>query len=120
MKCGLKTILVRCLYNHCQNRGICYVDLLRNITQCVCPLGKIAYFILFLVQFIDLNIFFQGFAGNRCQYPIDGCQSSPCPKHSHCIDLPNSYTCVCGERIILKIRRRKKKENQPVLSILNI
>ncbi len=74
----MKTIPVRCLHNHCQNRGICYVDLLRNLTQCVCP---------------------SGFAGNQCQYSIDECQSSPCPKHSHCIDLPNSYTCVCGMRI---------------------
>ncbi|UJR09595.1 hypothetical protein I4U23_013830 [Adineta vaga] len=74
LECGLKTIPVRCLQNHCQNRGVCYVDLLRNLTQCVCP---------------------SGFAGNQCQYSIDECQSSPCPKHSHCIDLPNSYTCVC-------------------------
>ena len=41
LECGLKTIPVRCLHNHCQNRGICYVDLLRNLTQCVCPSGKI-------------------------------------------------------------------------------
>ncbi|CAF1175880.1 unnamed protein product [Rotaria sordida] len=74
LECGLKTIPVRCLQNHCQNRGICYVDLLRNVTQCVCP---------------------SGFAGDQCQYSIDECQSSPCPKHSRCIDLPNSYTCVC-------------------------
>lgn len=36
----MKTIPVRCLHNHCQNRGVCYVDLLRNLTQCVCPAGK--------------------------------------------------------------------------------
>lgn len=40
LECGLKTIPVRCLHNHCQNRGVCYVDLLRNLTQCVCPTGK--------------------------------------------------------------------------------
>ncbi len=40
LECGLKTIPVRCLHNHCENRGICYVDLLRNLTQCVCPPGK--------------------------------------------------------------------------------
>ncbi len=39
LECGLKTIPVRCLNNHCQNRGVCYVDLLRNLTQCVCPSG---------------------------------------------------------------------------------
>ncbi len=50
MECGLKTIPVRCLYNHCQNRGACYVDLLRNLTQCVCPSGRNELFFFFIIS----------------------------------------------------------------------
>jgi hypothetical protein len=38
----------------------------------------------------------KGFAGERCQYSLDECQSSPCPQHSKCLDQPNGYRCVCG------------------------
>jgi hypothetical protein len=48
LECGLKTIPVRCLYNHCRNRGVCYVDLLRNLTQCVCPSGKNEMIFMFI------------------------------------------------------------------------
>jgi hypothetical protein len=91
MKCGLKTIPVRCSDNHCLNQGICHVEILKNLSQCVCPSGKFRFL---LIVFIE-NIL-QGFAGDQCQYPIDECQSDPCPIQSKCIDLPNGYTCVCG------------------------
>ncbi|CAF3534312.1 unnamed protein product [Adineta steineri] len=74
LQCGLKTIPVRCSYNHCQNQGICQVDILKNTSQCICP---------------------SGIAGDQCQYSIDECQSNPCPFQSKCIDLPNGYTCIC-------------------------
>ncbi|CAF4503736.1 unnamed protein product, partial [Didymodactylos carnosus] len=34
-------------------------------------------------------------AGDKCNYNIDECQSNTCPKNTHCIDLINNYTCVC-------------------------
>ncbi|CAF3641598.1 unnamed protein product [Rotaria sordida] len=74
LKCGLTPIPVRCTNNHCQNQGFCYVDILKNASQCVCPFG---------------------FAGDQCQYDINECQSNPCPNQSKCIDLPNGYTCIC-------------------------
>ncbi|UJR36501.1 hypothetical protein I4U23_029222 [Adineta vaga] len=74
LECGLKSIPVRCSSNHCQNHGICHIDIVQNISKCICP---------------------SGFAGDQCQYSIDECQSNPCPTQSKCIDLPNGYTCVC-------------------------
>jgi hypothetical protein len=32
MKCGLKTIPVRCPNNHCLNQGLCHVDMLKNLS----------------------------------------------------------------------------------------
>jgi hypothetical protein len=96
LECGLKTIPVRCLYNNCQNQGICHVDILKKVSQCVCPSGKFK-----IVDWLGFfwEIFFRGFAGDQCQYAIDECQSNPCPIQSQCIDLPNSYTCVCGMKL---------------------
>ncbi len=95
MECGLKTIPVRCSNNHCQNRGICHIDILKNISQCVCPSGKFSFFFFYWFLFFQ-KISFQGFAGDQCQYAIDECQSNPCPTQSKCLDLTNGYTCVCG------------------------
>jgi hypothetical protein len=50
----------------------------------------------------------QGFAGDQCQYPIDECQSDPCPIQSKCIDLPNGYTCVCGMKERQRLRNKKR------------
>jgi hypothetical protein len=47
LDCGLKTLPVRCSNNNCQNRGICHVDMIKNISQCVCPAGK--FLLLFFV-----------------------------------------------------------------------
>jgi hypothetical protein len=43
LECGLKTIPVHCSNNHCRNRGICHVDILKNISQCICPSGKFCF-----------------------------------------------------------------------------
>ncbi len=51
LECGLKTIPVRCSNNHCRNRGICHMDILKNVSQCVCPSGKFSFFFVdFLFQ----------------------------------------------------------------------
>ena len=39
LRCGLKTIPVPCSTDQCQNQGFCYVDMFKNASQCVCPLG---------------------------------------------------------------------------------
>ena len=95
LQCGMKTIPVRCSNNHCQNRGICYVDILKNVSQCVCPSGKLNHW---KISFFCSIMSSSGFAGEQCQYGIDECQSNPCPTQSKCIDLSNSYTCVCGKK----------------------
>ena len=47
LECGLKTIPVPCPFNHCENHGSCHVNILQNLSQCVCPSGKTFFLSLF-------------------------------------------------------------------------
>ncbi|MEQ2245991.1 hypothetical protein ILYODFUR_033741, partial [Ilyodon furcidens] len=61
----------------CLNKASCITDVNFPIGSgeyvCVCP---------------------DGFTGQRCEVDIDDCKPNPC-RLGHCIDGPNSFSCVC-------------------------
>uniref|UniRef100_A0A672GHX4 Si:dkey-30e9.7 n=1 Tax=Salarias fasciatus TaxID=181472 RepID=A0A672GHX4_SALFA len=46
-----------------------------------------------------------GFRGERCEVDVDDCKPNPC-RLGRCIDLPNSFSCVCPLGMTGKVTRR--------------